>query len=125
MQKIDFDELLTFWKPTIGVSHQIIFGSRRIKTIKFKNKDGSDHEKKVLEIDILNIDGKVYNPFVSFSSGNYYFLQQMRPIIERADSKNQAIVSIILLNTADRKYVVSELLPRNNNSNKGESYDEQ
>jgi hypothetical protein len=109
-QKVDFNKLITTWTPTPNVSHKIIFGGRRIKTITFFDKE-TTKTKNMLQIDIISVDGKPCDPPLTFSSGSYYYLQQMKPIIEAADNENRGVVGIVLKMDNARRYTILDTTP--------------
>lgn len=113
-QRVDFNKLITSWTPTPNVTHKIIFGGRRIKTISYFDKDSvTPKTKNMLQIDIIMVDDKACDPPLTFSSGSFYYLQQMKPIIEKADEENRAIVGIILKMDNARRYTILDNTPAN------------
>ena len=99
-----------YWRPTTGEQHRVVLAYWRQESRVF-DKDKTDKtEKLVLVFDVLKVDGEEFAQGQrQFVTAAVSFAQAVRPIIERALSRNEEAIHIGLTYDKEKKYSLFDL----------------
>lgn len=97
-----------YWSPEKGKSYEVVLSNWRQET---RSYDDGKTEKPVIVFDVLRVDKQAYAPGVKlFATGAQSFAYYAQAIIERAISREEATISVILDYDRDKKYHLLDLL---------------
>ena len=96
-----------YWSPEKGKSYEVRLSNWRQET---RSYDDGKSEKPVIVFDVLGVDKQAYPPGAKlFATSAQSFAYYAQTIVERAESKGETTITILLDYDKEKKYHVLDL----------------
>lgn len=95
-----------YWKPEQGKTYLVVLSHWRSEQKLFGGQE--NNPKWSLVFDVERVDDTDFKPFLEWTTTSISLIRELRPIIEKAESKRWEFIKIILKRDLENKYSVLE-----------------